>query len=141
MYRDDVCAVCGESLPPEHLYCREHAAEVDDRLHEIGLLVPELLERLRRLAELVDGIAEDTWDYVAEAQPDDPVWPPTPAVALRADADEVDIDVDREPGFVRAELRVPLPRLLAALAEGLDSPELRRMAGACAAVEGAGPTH
>ena len=34
MYRDDLCAVCGESLPPDHLYCREHAAIVDDLLHE-----------------------------------------------------------------------------------------------------------
>lgn len=141
MYRDDVCAVCGEALPPDHLYCREHAAEVDARLHEIGALVPDVLERLTRLAELVGGIAEETWDYVAEREPDDPVWPPAPTVALRADAEEVDVDVDTEPGFVRAEVRVPLPQLLAALAAALDTGELRRMAAACAATKGASATH
>ena len=141
MYRDDVCAVCGESLPPDHLYCREHAAEVDEHLHEIGERLPELLTGLSRLAELVDGIAEETWDYVAEQEPDDPLWPPSPVVAVVADADEVDIDVDSEPGYVRARVRLPLPRLLAALAAGLDTDELRRVARACSTVEGASTTH
>jgi hypothetical protein len=141
MYRDDVCAVCGESLPPDHLYCREHAAEVDERLHEIGERLPDLLTGLSRLALLVDGIAEETWDYVAEQEPDEPLWPPAPVVALVADADEVDIDVDSEPGYVRAQVRLPLPRLLAALAAGLDTDELRRLARACGTVEGASATH
>ena len=141
MYRDDVCAVCGESLPPDHLYCREHAAEVDARLHEIGTLVPQLLDGLERLAELTAGIADETWDYVAEHEDDDPAWPPVPAVDVRADADEVDVDVDSEPGYIRTQLRVPLPQLLAAVHAGLDTPELRRMAATCTTVEGANATH
>jgi hypothetical protein len=141
MYRDDVCAVCGESLPPDHLYCREHAAEVDDRLHEIGEALPGVVAALRRLATLVDGIAEETWDYVAEQEADDPDWPPAPLVELRADADEVDIDVDSEPDCVRARVRLPLGGLLGALAAGLDTPDLHRLARACATVEGASTTH
>lgn len=141
MYRDDVCAVCGESLPPDHLYCRAHASEVDDRLHEIGALVPELLDRMGRLAELLDGIAEETWDYVAEHEGDDPDWPPVPVLEVRADADEIDVDVDTEPGYVRAEIRVALSQLLAAASAGLDSADLRRFAAVCTEVEGANATH
>jgi hypothetical protein len=141
MYRDDVCAVCGESLPPDHFYCREHAAGVDDRLHEIGALVPRLLDDLGRLSELLPGVAEETWDYLAEGEPDDPVWPPVPSIHLRADADEVDVDLDSEPGYVAVRLEVALTQLLSALQEGIDTPELRRTAAACAAAEGANSTH
>lgn len=141
MYRDDTCAVCGEALPPDHFYCREHAAEVDDRLHEIGEVVPRVLADLGRLATLLDEVAEVTWDYVTEGEPDEPAWPPVPRVHLRADAEAVDLDVDREPGCVRATLTVPLGQLLAAVHAGLDTPALRRMAGACRDVEGAGATH
>ena len=141
MYRDDVCAVCGESLPPDHLYCREHAAEVDDRLHEIGHLLPDLLDGLRRLSELTAGIADETWDYVAEHVDHDPDWPPVPAVAVRADAEEIDVDVDTEPGYVQATVQVSLPTLLAALHAGIDTPDLRRMADVCRQVEGANATH
>jgi hypothetical protein len=100
-----------------------------------------VLDGVRRLAVLVDGVADETWNYVAEDELDDPLWPPVPVVSFTADADEVDIDVDTEPGFVRAELRVPLPRLLSALADDLDNAELRRLAAACTAVEGASATH
>jgi hypothetical protein len=141
MYRDDVCAVCGEALPPDHLYCREHAAQVDDRLHEVGELVPRVLDDLRRLGELVAGIAEPTWDYVAEGEPDDPPWPPVPRLELLADADEIDVDVDAEPGYVRLVLQVGLPQLLSAVGEALDTSELRRAADACAKAEGANATH
>jgi hypothetical protein len=141
MYRDDVCAVCGESLPPDHFYCREHAADVDERLHEIGAIVPRLLDDLDRLCELVDGVAEETWDYIAESEPDDPVWPPAPTVRLRADAEEVDVDVDSEPGYVAVRLELGLPALLGALREGLDTAELRRAAAACAHAQGASSTH
>jgi hypothetical protein len=141
MYRDDVCAVCGESLPPDHLYCREHAAEVDDRLHEIGVLLPRVTADLARLAELVDGIAEPTWDYLAEQQPDDPLWPPIPRLEALADAEEVDVDVDAEPGMVRVVLEMRLAQLLAVVGRGLGTPELDRLAAAAAEAEGANATH
>jgi hypothetical protein len=141
MYRDDVCAVCSDSLPPDHLYCREHAATVDDRLHELGALIPRVLDDLARLRELVDGIAEPTWDYLAEAEPDDPVWPPTPRLQVLADADELDVDVDADADMVRLILEVGLPPLLAALSEALDTEELRRAAAAARAAEGANATH
>jgi hypothetical protein len=141
MYRDDVCAVCGESLPPDHVYCREHAATVDERLHDIGALLPRLLDDLGRLSELLDGIAEETWDYLAEDEADDPEWPPVPRVEVRADAEEVDVDVDTEPGYVAVRLDVALAPLLRAVAAGLDTAELRRAAAACAAAEGASSTH
>lgn len=139
MYRDDQCAVCGEALPPDHLYCREHAAEVDDRLHEIGGLLPEVTDGLRRVAELLSGIAQETWEYLAEGEPGDPAWPPVPVVALRADAEAVDVDVDTEPGYVRVALRLPLPELLTALAGGLG--ELDAFARAARDAEGANATH
>jgi hypothetical protein len=141
MYRDDVCAVCGESLPPDHFYCREHAAGVDDRLHEIGSRLPRLLEELANLTELLDGVAEETWDYLAEDEPDDPIWPPVPTVLVRADAEDIDVDVDSEPGYVAVRLQLGLPALLAALAAGLDTEDLRRAAAACRAAEGANSTH
>lgn len=141
MYRDDTCAVCGQALPPDHFYCREHAAEVDDRLREIGELLPRVVADAGRLAVLLDQVAEPTWDFVAEAEPEDPTWPPVPQVTLRADADEVAFDVDAEPGYVRATIGVPLGQLLAAVRAGVDTPEFHRLASACRDVEGAGATH
>lgn len=141
MYRDDTCAVCGESLPPDHFYCREHAAGVDDRLHEIGALLPRVSDDLARLAALLQQVAGETWDYLAEEQADDPLWPPVPDVALRADPEEVEVDVDSEPGLVRVRLGVPLADLLAALAGGLAADDWRRFAEACREAEGANATH
>jgi hypothetical protein len=141
MYRDDVCATCGESLPPDHFYCREHAAEVDDRLHEIGELLPVALANLRRLQTLLDQVAQETWDYLAGAQPGDPLWPPVPEVQLRADPDAVDVDVDSEPGLVRVRLAVEPQALLGGVADGLDNETFRRFAAACADAAGANATH
>lgn len=141
MYRDDVCAVCRESLPPDHFYCREHSEGVDDRLHEIGALLPRLVADLQHLAALLDQVAPETWDYVAEHDPADPDWPVVPHVTLRADADEVEVDVDSEPGCVRVGLDVGLRPLLAAIAVGIDTPELHRLAETCATIEGANATH
>jgi hypothetical protein len=141
VYRDDVCAVCGESLPPDHFYCREHAAEVDDRLHELGAILPRLRTDLRRAAELLGEVAGETWDYLAAAEPDDPDWPPAPAVRLRATPEEVAVDVDSEPGYVQVRLDVAAQALLTALADGLDSEALTRFAAACARAEGANATH
>ncbi|MBA2316421.1 MAG: hypothetical protein H0V93_01340 [Euzebyales bacterium] len=141
IYRDDVCAVCGESLPPDHIYCREHAATVDDRLHEIAALVPRVLDDLGRLATLLCQVADETWDYVAEQDPAEPEWPPVPHVTVHADGDAVNVDVGGEPGMVRVDLDVALPVLLRALVAGVDTDELRRMAARCAEVEGANATH
>ena len=139
MYRDDTCAVCGESLPPDHFYCREHSAGVDDRLHEIGALLPRVAADVARLAALLGEVAEETWDYLAEDEPDDPAWPPVPEVALRADPEQVEVDVDSEPGLVRVRLAVPLADLLAALAGGMAPAE--RFAAACSDADGANATH
>ena len=141
MYRDDVCAVCGESLPPDHFYCRDHAATVDDRMHEIGELLPRVTADAERLATLLSHVAEATWDYLAEQQPDDPLWPPIPELLVRADADEVDVDVDSEPGYVQARLRLPLAKLLEAVANSLSNAEMQRVATTSAACEGANATH
>jgi hypothetical protein len=141
VYRDDTCAVCGESLPPDHFYCREHGATVDERLHTIGALLPRVTEDLATLAELRDGIAEETWDYVAEQQDDDPQWPPAPVVAIRADAEEIDVDVDSEPGYVSVRLSTDAATIARDLAAGLDSEQWRRLAAATATAEGADATH
>jgi hypothetical protein len=139
MYRDDACAVCRESLPPDHFYCREHAATVDDRLHELGATLTRWLDDLDRIVTLLGQVAPETWDYLAEGQPDDPLWPPTLTVRLRADPEEVTVDVDSEPGLVRVRLSVSLFSLLTALAEGTD--DLRGMAAACEKAQGANATH
>ena len=141
MYRDDVCAVCGESLPPDHFYCREHGATVDDRLHEIGGLLADVTQQATRLAELLRQVAPETWDYLAEQEDDDPQWPPVPGVLLRADADDIEVDVDSEPGFVTVRLSLPLAELLAEVARDMDGAEWQRLAAAAARAHGADATH
>lgn len=141
MYRDDVCAVCGESLPPDHFYCREHAATVDDRLHEIGRVLPQVAADVAHLATLLSQVAPETWDYLAEQETDDPQWPPVPLVALRPDADDVDVDVDSDPGYVSVRLSSPLQDLLRALAEALSTEEWSRLAAAAGDAEGTNATH
>ena len=141
MYRDDTCAVCGESLPPDHLYCRQHAATVDDRLHEIAELLPRVTADARGLARLLEGVHQETWDYLAELEPDDPAWPPAPVVQLSADAEDIEIDVDSEPGMVRVRLEVPAAAVLAALARSLDDQGFARLSAAAADAEGLNATH
>lgn len=141
MYRDDTCATCGASLPPDHLYCREHAAEVDQRLHELGERLPRLVEDLDAVTRLLGELAEETYEYVAEDEPDDPAWPPRPDVTVRAEAEDLHVDVDSEPGYVDARLTADLPTLLGAVRDGLPAGELRRFAHACAQAQGAGATH
>ena len=141
MYRDDLCAVCGESLPPDHFYCREHAVDVDGRLHDIAGRLPDLRARTGELHDLVDGIAEETWDYVAESDPADPVWPPTATVDLRVDSAQIDVDVDSEPGYVRVRLQLSMTELLAAARDGLATVDDERFVRACASAHGAGVTH
>lgn len=141
MYRDDTCATCGVALPPDHLYCREHAAEVDQRLHELGQRLPRLLDDLDAVARLLGSLAEETYEYVAEDEADDPAWPPRPDVTVRANAEELDVDVDSEPGYVSARLTTDLLTLLRAVNAGLPAGELRRFATTCAHTTGAGATH
>lgn len=141
MYRDDTCAVCDESLPPDHFYCRDHAAEVDDRLHAIAESVGQVRESAAAAAQIVARIAEQTWDWLAARDPSDPTWPPAPEVALRVPPEQIEVDVDAEPGLVRATLRLPVPDLLAAVAAGLDDADVRRWLDASAAAEGLNATH
>lgn len=141
MYRDDVCAVCGDSLPPDHFYCREHAADVDERLHEIGALLGRAVQDVPRLAALLRQVAQETYDWLADSQDDEPEWPPVLPLALRLAPEDVDVDVDSEPGMVRVSLRPPLAVLLAAVAGALDAEEAARFAAACATSDGANATH
>lgn len=141
MYRDDECAVCGESLPPDHLYCREHGAEVDDRLHAIAALLTRMAEDVPRLAELLDQVAGETYDWLTEAHDPDADWPPAPPLELRVDPEDVDVDLDSEPGYVRVEIRPRLAELLGALDAALRKADAGAFAQACARAEGANATH
>lgn len=141
MYRDDVCAVCGESLPPDHFYCREHAAGVDDRLHRIGGLLARLRADVPELAELLDQVAGETYDWLAESHDPDTDWPPVATLGLRVPPEDVSVDVDTEPGYVRVELRAVLPSVLAALAAALTEPDAGAFAEAASRAEGANATH
>ena len=144
MYRDDVCAVCGESLPPDHFYCREHAVGVDERLHEIGALLERVTGDLPVLADLLDDVAQETWDWLAEeheAPGEELLWPPAPDMDLQVHADDVDVDVDTEPGRVRIRLQTGLQPLLAALASSLSSTDTQRLVQACRKAQGADTTH
>ncbi|QBI21349.1 hypothetical protein ER308_18440 [Egibacter rhizosphaerae] len=148
MYRDDACAVCGESLPPDHFYCREHAAGVDDRLHEVGRLLARLADDVPRLAERLAEVAPETWDWLADeeeraadADDEEVVWPPTAPLRLRAHHDEVEVVEDDEPGMVRLSIACDLATLLEGLARGLDEGRAHRLARACAEAEGGNVTH
>jgi hypothetical protein len=141
LYRDDTCAVCGESLPPDHFYCREHAATVDERLHQIGRLLPQVAADVQQLGRLLDGIAQETWDYLAEQEPDDPEWPPRPEILLRPDAEDISVDVDNDPGYVAVQLTAPLPDVLQALAAALTPQRWSVFADAAAGAAGLNATH
>jgi hypothetical protein len=141
VYRDDVCAVCGESLPPDHFYCRDHGATVDERLHEIGALLADVTRGVAQLGELLRQVAPETWDYLAEQEDDDPQWPPASQILLHADADDIEVDVDSEPGFVTVRLSLPLAELLTEVARDLQRDDWRRLTAAAAAAQGANATH
>lgn len=142
MYRDDTCAVCGETLPPDHFYCREHGATVDVRLHEIGRLLPRVAEDVRQLGRLLDGIAQETWDYLAEQHDDDPVWPPRPAVRMPAEADDVNVEVfESVAGYVVLELTTPAATVLQAIGAALLVDDWQRLAQGASAARGADATH
>ena len=137
MYRDDECAVCGAALPPDHVYCREHAAEVDDRLHRIGDLLERVLHDLPRLALLLDEIAPETWDWLSDDAGDSAEWLPPLALRLQVHADQLEVDVDSEPGRVRLDVEADLPTWCRATVAAMDAAALRRVALACAEAMGA----
>ncbi len=137
MYRDDECAVCGVSLPPDHAYCREHAAEVDERLHQIGILLERMLDDLPRLAHLLSEIAPQTWEWLSDATGDAGDWPPPLALRLRLHADQLDVDVDSEPGRVRIDIESDVEPWCRATASAMDDARLLTVARACASATGA----
>jgi hypothetical protein len=137
VYRDDQCAVCGESLPPDHVYCREHAAEVDDRLHRIGALLDRVLDDLPELTQLLGEVAPETWDWLADEVGDDDDWLPPLAVRMQVHADQLDVDVDSEPGRVRLDVEADLLQWCAAGTAAMDAAGLRRVAQACVKATGA----
>ena len=137
MYRDDECAVCGAALPPDHVYCREHAAEVDDRLHRIGGLLGRVLDDLPQLAQLLDEIAPATWEWLSDEAGDTAAWLPPLALHLQVHADQLDVDVDSEPGRVRLDVEADLPAWCRTTVAAMDAVGLRRVAAACAEATGA----
>jgi hypothetical protein len=137
VYRDDQCAVCGASLPPDHVYCREHAAQVDDRLHRIGALLDRVLDDLPELAQLLDEVAPDTWDWLADEVGDIDDWLPPLALRMHVHADQLDVDVDSEPGRVRLDVEADLLTWCATGAAAMDAARLRRVAQACTKATGA----
>lgn len=141
MYRDDQCAVCGEALPPDHAYCREHASQVDDRLHQIGELLDRLLDDLPALTQLLAQIAPDTWDWLSDDAGSDEQWPPVLDVRVRLHADQVDVDIDSEPGRVKVDLDGDLLTWCDALRTALERADLRTVAQTCARADGAGAAY
>ncbi len=137
MYRDDECAVCGAALPPDHAYCREHAAEVDDRLHQIGSLLGRVLDDLPRLGRLLGEIAPQTWEWLSDLADDPSDWPPPLALRLHLHADQVDV----EPGRVRVDLEADVRGWCLASASAMDEARLRSVAHACASATGADATY
>lgn len=137
MYRDDQCAVCGVALPPDHVYCREHAAEVDGRLHRIGQLLGRVLDDLPQLAKLLGEVAPDTWEWLSDEVGDSDEWLPPLALRLQVHADQLDVDVDTEPGRVRLDLEADLPDWCRATTAAMDAAALRRVADACLEATGA----
>jgi hypothetical protein len=137
VYRDDQCAVCGAALPPDHVYCREHAAEVDDRLHRAGELLGRVIDDLPQLARLLDEIAPATWDWLSDEAGDMAEWLPPLALRLHVHADQLDVDVDSEPGRVRLDLEADLPTWCRATVTAMDDASLQRVAQACMEATGA----
>jgi hypothetical protein len=141
VYRDDQCAVCGAALPPDHVYCREHAGEVDDRLHEIGALLHRLADDVPALTRLLGQVAPETWEWLSDSMDVDEQWPPPLPVRLRLHADQVEVDVASEPGQVLVDLEVDLRTWCDALREAMNATDLRTLAQACAQATGAGAAY
>jgi hypothetical protein len=141
VYRDDQCAVCGAALPPDHVYCREHADQVDDRLHEIGALLHRLADDLPALTRLLDQVAPETWEWLSDSMGMEEQWPPPLPVQMRLHADQVEVDVASEPGQVRVDLDADLLTWCDALRAAMEAADLRVVAQACAQAHGAGAAY
>lgn len=141
MYRDDQCAVCGAALPPDHVYCREHAGQVDDRLHQIGELLQRIADDIPALTRLLDQVAPETWEWLSDTMGSDEQWPPPLAVRMRLHADQVDVDVASDPGQVRVDLDADLATWCDALRAAIDAADLRTVADACLQAKGAGAAY
>jgi hypothetical protein len=141
VYRDDQCAVCGAALPPDHVYCREHAGQVDDRLHEIGALLRRLTDDLPTLTRLLDQVAPETWEWLSDSMGTEEQWPPPLPVQLHLYADQVEVDVASEPGQVRVDLDADLLTWCDALRAAMEAADLRVVAQACAQAQGAGAAY
>lgn len=141
MYRDDECAVCGAALPPDHVYCREHAGQVDDRLHRIGALLHRLVDDLPELTRLLGQVAPETWEWLSDTMERDEQWPPPLPLRLRLHADQVDVDVDNEPGQVSVDLEPELLTWCQTTVTAMQRTDLRELARACAQADGAGAAY
>jgi hypothetical protein len=133
--------VCGVALPPDHVYCREHAGEVDDRLHQIGVLLHRLANDVPALTRLLDQVAPETWEWLSDSMGTDEQWPPPLPLQLRLHADQVEVDVASEPGQVLVDLEIDLRTWCDALREAMDATDLRVVAEACAQATGAGAAY
>lgn len=141
MYRDDQCAVCGAALPPDHVYCREHAGQVDDRLQQIGALLHRLTDDLPALTRLLDQVAPETWEWLSDSMGREEQWPPSLPVEMRLHADQVEVDVASEPGQVRVGLDADLRTWCDALGAAMEATDMHVVADACAQAEGAGAAY
>jgi hypothetical protein len=123
------------------VYCREHAGEVDDRLHQIGALLHRLTQDVPALTRLLGQVAPETWEWLSDSMGVDEDWPPALPVRLRLHADQVEVDVASEPGQVLVDLDVDLRTWCDALREAMDKTDLRTVAQACAQATGAGAAY
>lgn len=133
--------MCGAALPPDHVYCREHAGQVDDRLHQIGELLRRIADDVPALTRLLDQVAPETWEWLSDTMGSDEQWPPPLAVRMRLHADQVDVDVASDPGQVRVDLDADLLTLCDALRVAIEATDLRSIADACLHAEGAGAAY
>ena len=133
--------MCGAALPPDHVYCREHAGQVDDRLHHIGELLQRIADDVPALTRLLDQVAPETWEWLSDSMGSDEQWPPPLAVRMRLHADQVDVDVAGDPGQVRVDLDADLATWCDALRTAIEATDLRAVADACLDAEGAGAAY
>jgi hypothetical protein len=123
------------------VYCREHAGQVDERLHELGALLQRLSDDIPALTRLLDQVAPETWEWLSDTMGSDDEWPPALALHLRLHADQVEVDVAGEPGQVRVDLDADLLTWCEALLAAVEAAKLRVVADACAHAQGAGAAY
>jgi hypothetical protein len=123
------------------VYCREHAGQVDDRLHELGALLRRLSDDIPALTRLLGQVAPETWEWLSDTMGSDEEWPPPLALQMRLHADQVEVDVASEPGQVRVDLDAELLTWCEALQAAVDAAKLRVVADACEQAQGAGAAY